>query len=177
MSPPRFPNPLSLFQKPKPRWSDPEESIDKFCGMKGKYKYWSAKGLVDETFQKMRPSIMELLKNECGPVASLSCVQFDIFLIGEAPETSRPHIMFSCARSEARKTAVAAMKESDIYNQCPPGFSLGHWEYPPHIENLELKASSGYQENFNVKPDELSESITSLCEGGPWYRRTPSFRR
>lgn len=107
---------------------------------------------------------MELLKNECGQVASSSSVHFDVFLIGEAPETSRPYIMFSCARCEPRKTAVAAMKKSDFYIQCPPGISLGHWEYPPHLENFRFCACSEYPENFNVNTDEENQSFTSLCD-------------
>jgi hypothetical protein len=53
-------------------------------------------------------------------------------MIGEAPETAIPHIMFSCQQSGPRKEAMRALKKSGILSNYP-GIEVGHWQFPPHI--------------------------------------------
>ncbi|GFG20511.1 hypothetical protein IFM5058_10654 [Aspergillus udagawae] len=131
------------FQKPKAIWSNPEQSIGKLLGIKkGKFHIWEANGPAREVFERIKSHITELLEYSCSPVPSSSFVLFDIFMIGEARETALPHIMFACKHSEPRKSAVAAMRKSNILEQCPPGIHFGDWDYPPHLKDLQYLAST-----------------------------------
>ncbi|KAF4175669.1 hypothetical protein CNMCM7927_004678 [Aspergillus lentulus] len=131
------------FQKPKAIWSNPEQSTGKLLGIKkGKFHIWEANGPAREVFERIKSHITELLEYSCSPVPSSSFVLFDIFMIGEARETALPHIMFACKHSEPRKSAVAAMRKSNILEQCPPGIHFGDWDYPPHLKDLQYLASA-----------------------------------
>lgn len=103
---------------------------------KGKLHCWEAEGPAKQVFEELRPQITSLLEIECGPVPSSSFVLFDIFMIGETKATTLPHIMFSCKRREPRKAAVAAIRQSNILDQYPPGIYLGDWDYPPYLKDL-----------------------------------------
>lgn len=74
-----------------------------------------------------------------------SAVVYDIYMVGRETSTAVPHIMFSCKQPKSRKQAVAAVRRSAILQRFP-GIELGRWEYPPHILNLRLLASSGLEE-------------------------------
>lgn len=78
---------------------------------------------------------------------------FDMFMIGKAQTTARPYIMFSCKHRKSRKAAAAAIKESNILEQCPPGIGIGDWDYPPHLKNLRQLALSA------VDPDVATDII------------------
>ncbi|CAI7585931.1 unnamed protein product [Penicillium glandicola] len=165
MSSSRLRNTLSLFQKPKPRWPDPERSIGKLRGMKkGKFNCWEAEGPAKDIFEQVKPSITELLESACVPVPSSSFVMFDIFMIGETRETALPHIMFSCKRRESRKIALDAMKKSNILDQCPPGIHLGDWDYPPHIKNLQFLASTSRCKAPGMYTSQESQLIPYSCD-------------
>ncbi|KAF7163932.1 hypothetical protein CNMCM6106_000704 [Aspergillus hiratsukae] len=143
MSTSRIKATLSLLQKQKPRWPDPELSIGKFRGIKkGKYNCWEAEGPAKEAFEEIKPQIKLLLEELCGPVPSSSFILFDIFMIGETQSTAVPHIMFSCKHQKSRKTAVKVVEQSDVLQQCPPGIHFGHWDYPPHLKDLRFLSSS-----------------------------------
>ncbi|KAJ5910440.1 hypothetical protein N7504_005083 [Penicillium tannophilum] len=143
MSSSRIRTPFALFQRPKARWLDPEQSIGAFRGIKkGNINCWSAEGPAKEAFEHIRSEIAEVLERHCGPVPSSSWVQFDIFMVGGTKSTAVPHIMFSCKRPEPRKAAVAAIKRSNILDECPPGIHLGHWDCPPHLKDLRFLASA-----------------------------------
>ncbi|RHZ61819.1 uncharacterized protein CDV56_108075 [Aspergillus thermomutatus] len=143
MSTSRIEATLSLLQRHKPRWPDPELSIGKFLGnMKGKYNCWEAQGPAREAFKQVEPEIKALLETSCGPVPSSSFILFDIFMIGETQSTAVPYIMFSCKRRKYRKSAVTVVEQSDILQECPPGIHLGDWDYPPHLKDLRFLASS-----------------------------------
>lgn len=131
-----------FYKKPKSLWPDPESSVDKHCGMKKGKNCWLAKGPAQEAFQQISSEIKEVLEKDCGPVPGSHWVHFDIFMIGDAPATAIPHIMFSCPKLAPRKEALTAVRKSDILNHCTPGIALGHWEYPPHIKNPQPLASS-----------------------------------
>ncbi|OJJ07401.1 hypothetical protein ASPVEDRAFT_33623 [Aspergillus versicolor CBS 583.65] len=138
-------NPLSLLQRPKPVWENPELSIGPFRGVvKGGLKYWDAQGPAQEAYDQMCTDIQQVLNSSCGPVRCSSAVVYDIYMVGRDASTAVPHIMFSCKQPKSRKQAVAAVRESGIVQRWP-GIELGHWEYPPHILNLRLLASSGGQ--------------------------------
>lgn len=152
MSSSRIRTPFALFQRPKARWLDPEQSIGAFRGVKkGNINCWSAEGPAKEAFEHIRSEIAEALERHCGPVPSSSWVQFDIFMVGGTKSTAVPHIMFSCKRPEPRKAAVAALKRSNILDECPPGIHLGHWDCPPHLKDLRFLASAtryGYPDTY-----------------------------
>ncbi|KAJ5918619.1 hypothetical protein N7466_010611 [Penicillium verhagenii] len=163
----RLRNRLSRFQNRKARWPHPEQSAGDLLGEKGencKFNYWGAIGPVKEVFEEMRPLIKELLQNECEEVRSLSAIQFEMFMVGDTPETATPFIMFSCWRAKPRKDAVAAMKKSDVYNDSPPGIMLGQWQFPPHLINcqFEFRACAAPNESFN--PDWANKSAPSHRE-------------
>ncbi|KAJ6091904.1 hypothetical protein N7467_003873 [Penicillium canescens] len=162
MSSSRLRNTFSLFQKPKTRWSDPEGSIGRFRGIKkGKFNCWEAEGSAKEVFERIQPHIAELLESACGPVPSSSFLVFDIFMIGETQETALPYIMFSCKRREPRKIAVAAMKKSNILDQCPPGIRFGEWDYPPYLKDLRYLASDSRYKDPDIYTSRENESISS----------------
>ncbi|RHZ48361.1 hypothetical protein CDV55_100846 [Aspergillus turcosus] len=143
MSTSRIKATLSLLQKQKPRWPDPELSIGKFRGIKkGKYNCWEAEGPAKEAFEEIKPQIKLLLEELCGPVPSSSFILFDIFMIGETQSTAIPHIMFSCKHHKSRKAALKVVEQSDVLQQCPPGIHFGHWDYPPHLKDLRFLSSS-----------------------------------
>lgn len=131
-----------LYKKPKSLWLDPESSVDKHCGMKNGKNCWIAKGPAQEAFQQISSEIKEVLEKDCGPVPGSHWVLFDIFMIGDAPATAIPHIMFSCPKPGPRKEARTAVRNSDVLSHCTPGIALGHWDYPPHIKSPQPLASS-----------------------------------
>lgn len=133
---------FARFQKAKPKWSNPEASIGKFCGKKGKYSCWEAEGIAQEAFKEMGLDISALLNRTCGPVPASSQVIYDMFMVGENPETAVPQIMFSCRKPSPRKAAVEILKKSGILNKYP-GVETGHWQFPPHIMDPRLLASNG----------------------------------
>lgn len=60
---------FALFQKAKSKWPNPEASIGKFCGKKGKYSCWESEGIAQDAFKEMSLHISTLLLNRtCGPV-------------------------------------------------------------------------------------------------------------
>lgn len=143
MSTSRIKATLSLLQKQKPRWPDPELSIGKFRSInKGKYNCWEAEGPAKEAFKEIKPQIKLLLEELCGPVPSSSFILFDIFMIGETQSTAVPHIIFSCKHQKSQKAAVKVVEQSDVLQQYPPGIHLGHWDYPPHLKDLRFLSSS-----------------------------------
>lgn len=140
-------SPLSLLQRPKPVWENPELSIGPFCGVaKGGLKYRDAQGPAQEAYDQICTEIQQVLNSSCGPVRYSSAVVYDIYMVGRGASTAVPHIMFSCKQAKSRKQAVAAVRKSGIM-QRSPGIELGHWEYPPHILNLRLLAASGITED------------------------------
>lgn len=62
-------------------------------------------------------------------------------MVGATPETSVPHIIFSCQRSEPRKEALAAIKKSEVMRDFTPGIELGQWDCPPELDNLQFLGS------------------------------------
>lgn len=147
-------NPLALLQRPKPVWENPELSIGPFRGVaKGGMKYWDAQGPAQEAYDQFSTDIQQILNSSCGPVRCSSAVVYDIYMVGRESSTAIPHVMFSCKQPKSRKQAVAAVRKSGIMQRWP-GIDLGHWEYPPHILNLRLLASSGIT-------DDLDDDLTS----------------
>ncbi|KAL4967034.1 uncharacterized protein BDV14DRAFT_170484 [Aspergillus stella-maris] len=135
-------NRLPFLPAKKESWADPELSIGTFCGAaNGKLRYWEAQGPAQEAYGRICTNIQDILNGSCGPVRCSSAIVYDIYMIGRAPATAVPHIMFSCKQRKSRKQAVSAVRASGILNGCP-GFELGHWEYPPHIANIRLLADT-----------------------------------
>ncbi|KAL3469208.1 hypothetical protein BJX99DRAFT_265401 [Aspergillus californicus] len=162
MSSSRLRTAILRSQKPKPRWPDPEKSIGKFHGIKsGKLYCWEAEGPAKEAFAQIRPRIKELLESSCGSVTSSSVIHFDIFMIGETQASALPYVMFSCKHREPRITAVAAMKKSHVLDHCPPGIHVGHWDYPPHLKNLQFLASAAPYKPADVCAIEENEQLSS----------------
>lgn len=131
---------LSFLKKQKAKWNNPEASVGAYCGLKGNYSVWEGNGPVREIFKTLGPQISTLLNRSCGPVPSSSQVIFDVFMIGVAPASSIPHIMFSCRKSGPRKTAMETLEKSSLLKR-HPGFETGNWQFPPHIMDPRLLAS------------------------------------
>ncbi|BCS28316.1 uncharacterized protein APUU_61364A [Aspergillus puulaauensis] len=143
-------SPLSLLQRPKPVWENPELSIGTFRGVaKGALKYWDAQGPAQQAYDQICTDIQQVLNSSCGPVRCSSMVVYDIYMFGRETSTAVPHIMFSCKQPKSRKQAVAAVQRSGILHRFP-GIEVGHWEYPPHILNMRLLASSGLEEDLDL---------------------------
>jgi hypothetical protein len=150
---------LSLPQTRKGRWLNPELSVGKYLGVKKrKYHYWEAEGPALEAFERIKPQITAVLESACAPVPGSRFISFNIFLIGETPETAVPNIMFSCEHSNPRKSAMNLIKESKILDQCQSGICLGQWNYPPHLKNLRFLASS------KIYMSRGNEMNLSLCD-------------
>ncbi|KAJ5404357.1 hypothetical protein N7509_004228 [Penicillium cosmopolitanum] len=155
-----FPN-MSLFSTPQVRWSEPELSIDSYRGMKkGKLHCWDATGPARDAFEQVRQQIIDRLNGARIQVPSSSMIMVDVFMIGKDQARSRPYIMFSCRHRESRKAAVAAIKESNILDQCPPGMLLGDWDYPPHLINVRPLASSKVKSSIFINAVELDDEVT-----------------
>ncbi|KAJ5999839.1 hypothetical protein N7481_000248 [Penicillium waksmanii] len=155
-----FPN-ITLFSTPQARWSEPELSIDSYRGIKkGKLHCWDATGPARDAFEQIRQQVIDRLNGARIQVPSSSMIMVDIFMIGKDQARARPYIMFSCRHRESRKAAVAAIKESDILDQCPPGMLLGDWDYPPHLINVRPLASSGVKSNIVINAVEVHEEVT-----------------
>jgi hypothetical protein len=60
--------------KAKSRWSDATICVGDFCGTKGKYNYWQARGRAQECFEILAKEIIVLLERTCGPVPASSHV-------------------------------------------------------------------------------------------------------
>jgi hypothetical protein len=150
---------LSLPQTRKGRWLNPELSVGKHLGVKKrKYHYWEAEGPAREAFEQIKPQITAVLESTCAPVPGSRFISFNIFMIGETPETAVPNIMFSCEHPNPRKIAMNLIKESKILDQCLSGICLGQWNYPPHLKNLRFLASS------KIYMSQGNEINLSLCD-------------
>jgi hypothetical protein len=150
-----------LFQKAKSKWPDPDASVGKFCGMKGRFSCWEAKGPAQEAFSSLSKEIATLLERTCGPVPASSHVIYDIFMVGEIPGTAIPQVMFSCRKSGPRKEAMETLKKSGILGNYP-GIESGHWQFPPHILDPRLLA-------YGVEPDSRAETATEKILLVPLY--------
>jgi hypothetical protein len=163
MSPSHIRKTLSVFHKSKTRWHNPEQSIGDFCGMtKGKFNCWAAKGPAEEAFEKVRVQIIEILEAECDRVPNSGWVLTRMFMIGKTRATAVPNIMFSCADRESRKAAVAAVRNSKLLDQLPPGICLGDWPNPPDIKNLRPLASAMRYTCLNIHKDQESQPASSV---------------
>ena len=100
---------------------------------KGRFNCWAAKGPAQEAFEKVRVQIIEILEIECDRVPNSGYVMFRMFMIGRTQASAVPNIMFSCADRESRKAAVAAVRNSKLLDQLPPGICLGDWPHPPDL--------------------------------------------
>ncbi|KAL2063632.1 hypothetical protein VTL71DRAFT_5437 [Oculimacula yallundae] len=126
---------LSKLHSTDPKWSSPEESVGKYCGLHEdkiqKYKCWEMKGKAEEAFQLLGPKILSTLNDNSTLKPSLQVVVWSAFMIGKEPTKAIPYVMFMCTKIGPRKKAVDAVKKSGLLKEYP-GFRVGHWEHPPH---------------------------------------------
>jgi hypothetical protein len=117
---------------------------------KGRLHCWDATGPARDSFEQVKQQIIDYLNGARIQVPSSSMIMVDIFMIGKDQARAKPYIMFSCRHRESRKAAVAAIKESNILDQCPPGILLGDWDYPPHLIDLRQLASSAVKSKNGI---------------------------
>ncbi|KAJ5318267.1 hypothetical protein N7476_004687 [Penicillium atrosanguineum] len=154
---------LSLFHKPKTHWHNPEQSIGDFCGTKkGRFNCWAAKGPAEEAFEKVRVQIIEILEIECDRVPNSGYVLARMFMIGKTQASAVPNIMFSCADRESRKAAVAAVRNSKLLDQLPPGICLGDWPHPPDLKIPRPLASAMRYACPNIHDEQEIRSFSSV---------------
>ena len=130
---------LSKLQSSDSKWSDPEDSLGKYCGIHEdkiqKYKCWEIRGKAEETFELLGPKIMSTLNAKGTLKPSSEVVIWSAFMIGKEPRKAVPYVMFRCSKIGPRKKAADVVRKSGILQQYP-GFRVGHWANPPHTGDL-----------------------------------------
>jgi len=128
------------FRKPKPpSWIDPNRPVGAFRGMKGKFQCWDLANGQGEPLCSILADVATHMKEECGRVPGMALMGYNIFMIGENPESAIPHIMFHCPKDKPRKEAVDCIKRSGLLKQYE-GLGVGHWHSPPHLPNIQPTA-------------------------------------
>jgi hypothetical protein len=130
----------------QPQWPDAKDVVGTFRGMKGKYSCWEVKDLDGEPFRTILEKVQTELKHCCGRVPKSYLLGYDIFMIGETPETSIPHIMFHCCKEAPRKEAVNHIKRSGLLKEYK-GLGVGQWRSPPYIPNISLAGGKDRRES------------------------------
>ncbi|ROV97836.1 hypothetical protein VSDG_04899 [Cytospora chrysosperma] len=81
----------------------------------------------------MAPSIKAILESEVEPISSR--VIWSMYMIGKAPISAAPSIIFCCEVLEHRREVRNTIKESGILNGYP-GVKTGHMPRPPEFSQL-----------------------------------------
>lgn len=153
---------MSSLRHSDVRWPDPELSIGRQHGtVKGKIRCWEARGPAREAFEQVAPEIIKCLNSVLVPPPTNHIIFYDIYMIGKTQATARPYIMFSSESLKARKSAVAAIKESKIIDRCLPVIYIGDWRHPPWFRTMLTDTGlgdSGSQSSISAHLGENSHS-------------------
>lgn len=114
-------------------WLNPERSIGRYIGKAGRDNVWDAVGPARDVFNKIAPIIKAHLESVVEPISSR--VIWSMYMIGKAPSSAAPSIIFCCEVLEHRREVRNAIKESDILNRYP-GIKTGHMPRPPDFTQL-----------------------------------------
>ena len=114
-------------------------------GKVGKYNCWEVKNPSSDPFKCILEDVKRHLDQAGERVPESRLLGYDIFMIGNSPETAIPHIMFHCSRKEPRKKAALLIKESSLLGSYP-GLNVGHWASPPHLSNIQTIQCDGESE-------------------------------
>ncbi len=133
-------NKIPFLRTSQPTWPNAESVVGEFRGdVKGKYKCWEVRDRDDEPFRTILDCVRHELEQGCGRVPKSYLIGYDIFMIGESPEGSIPHIMFHCSKEGPRKEAMNYIKKSGLLKEYK-GLGVGQWKSPPHLPNISLAA-------------------------------------
>lgn len=129
----------------KPSWPNPTLSVGLYIGKVGKEHCWEAKGPARASFNDLAPKIKELIEQSVEPITTW--VTWGVYMIGRAPNTTSPTILFCCDVAAHRKEIRNTVKESGLLEQFP-GFKTGHMARPPDFEQLVALAGAPKEENL-----------------------------
>lgn len=132
---------IPFIRASKPKWPDAETCVGHFRGMKGKYKCWEIKNRDAEPFSVILDRVRSELLQHCSRVPKSSFLGYDLYMIGQSPEQSIPHIMFHCPREHPRKEAMKHVSKSGILDDFQ-GLAVGQWRSPPHMPQIVLAAGT-----------------------------------
>jgi hypothetical protein len=149
-------------QGPQPCWPNPEKSIGIFEAELGSQCCWQVIGPAREAWEKIHPKIKRYLETHTEPI-STTTVLWIFRMIGPAPQTSSPTVIFCCEEKIHRKAAWKAVKESNILDDYQ-GIQLAHLPRAPGSRGVLIpmwspSGSTGdasEQETFDSGYDEVN---------------------
>ena len=157
----------SIFRRAKDRvsstttvWLNPEISIGHYIGKVGRDHVWEANGPARDAFNHLAPSIKAFLEAAVEPISSR--VIWSVYMIGKAPCSAAPFIIFCCEVLEHRRNVRNIIKESGILNGYP-GIKTGHLPRPPDFNQLVPLANDDESEDYYGSFSMLTSQFKSAC--------------
>lgn len=114
-------------------WLNPEASVGLYIGKAGRESVWEAIGPARDVFNRIAPSIKAILESAVEPISSR--VIWSMYMIGKAPISAAPSIIFCCEVLEHRREVRNTIKKSGILSAYP-GIKTGHMPRPPDFSQL-----------------------------------------
>ncbi|KAI9150683.1 Efflux pump notK' [Paramyrothecium foliicola] len=121
------------------KWPEPALSIGRYIGKVGRDSCWEAKGPARESFNILSPRIKDFLEQSLE--SATTWVTWSLYMLGKAPTSASPVLMFCCDVAAHRKEVRDAVKQSGLLNEFP-GIKTGHMPRPPDFNQLVQLAHS-----------------------------------
>ncbi|KAF2468726.1 uncharacterized protein BDR25DRAFT_264570 [Lindgomyces ingoldianus] len=114
-------------------WPNPQVSVGRFIVKIGRESCWEAIGPARTAFLTLGPEIKTYLDNYSEPLPSW--VTWSIYMVGGAPETASPVIIFCCEEATHRREVRNTIRESRLLDAYP-GIALKHLPRAPDYNQL-----------------------------------------
>ncbi|KAF1943746.1 hypothetical protein EJ02DRAFT_342363, partial [Clathrospora elynae] len=125
-------------------WPCPEKSVGRFITNIGRQSCWEATGPARATFLTIGPLIKQHLDTYSEPTPTW--ITWSIYMVGAAPETAAPTIIFCCEDESLRKRIRDTIRDSIILER-HSGIALKHLPRAPDYNQLVQLASSSAMDN------------------------------
>ncbi|KAA8619050.1 hypothetical protein A1F94_005454 [Pyrenophora tritici-repentis] len=135
-------------------WPSPQDSVGRFLVKIGGQSCWEAIGPARDIFLEIGPVVKEYLDKHSEPKPSW--ITWSLYMIGVAPESSTPTIIFCSENEEYRKDTRDIIKASGTLRRyAADGFALKHLPRAPDYNQLVQSASVSLTKGPKAKaPDE-----------------------
>ncbi|CAO2655364.1 Nn.00g104280.m01.CDS01 [Neocucurbitaria sp. VM-36] len=160
-------------------WPCPQKSVGRFIANIGNQSCWEAIGPARKAFLSLGQNIRQYLDTYSEPTSTW--ITWSIYMVGYAPETAVPTIIFCCEDETHRKRIRNTVRDSNILEGYA-GIALKHLPRAPDYNQLVQLASSPDTEVIEKHPGQVSSPygpvILSTSRhariGCPLYIRMPS---
>ena len=103
----------------KPKWPDPQNSIDFSCGTLGGVSCWTVKGNAKIVFAEIADDIKNLLQDRMDDIAecqhSLETFGWCMYMMGRDESHAEPVLLFECLDGKTRVKIVDIVKKSQLW--------------------------------------------------------------